>query len=147
MKHLLLLIVLASCANPPVHPERSRGTDTFKPGAPTTLESQVGPGSAKLALKFASAGKDVLVVVSGIDGVTVTSAAEALAGATVAAGQVVPLDVTFTGTRGHLVVSVRGNFGGSTDARVHSVQIGEVQLQNDGKVMKTDDGDTVKVMP
>lgn len=145
MKHLLLLIVFASCATSV--PERSKGTDTLKPGAPSTLESQVGPGTAKLALKFASAGKDVQVVVSGIDGVTVTSAAEALTGAAVSAGQVVPLDVTFTGARGHLVVSVRGNFGGSTDARVHSVQIGDVQLQNDGKVMKTDDGDTVKVMP
>lgn len=147
MKHLLLLIVLSSCANPPVNPDKSRGTDTLKPGAPTTLQAQVSANSAKLALKFASAGKDISVVVSGIDGVTVTSSAEALTGAAVAAGEVVSLDVAFTGTRGHLVVSVRGNFGGSVDARVHSVQVGEVQLQNDGKVLKTNDGDTVKVMP
>ena len=143
MKNLLLLLVLASCATP----VQTKGTDTLKPGAPTTLESQVNANAAKLALKFASAGKDISVVISGIDGVTVTTPAEALTGASVAAGEVVPLDVTFTG-RGHLVVSVRGNFGGSIDARVHTVQIGDVQLQNDGsKIMKTDDGDTVKVMP
>lgn len=142
----LILLVTACCTSPSVQktqPER----DTVKPGAPTKLEAQVSANSAKLALHFASAGKDISVTISGLDGVTVTSPPEALAGAAVKAGEVVPLDVTFTGTSGHLVVSVRGNFGGSVDARVHTVQIGEVRLQNDGKVMKTDDGDTVKVMP
>lgn len=150
----LLLLVTACCTSPAVQkpadnpPERKGGGDTVKPGAPTKLEAQVTSTGAKLALHFASAGKDVSVTISGIDGVTVTSPAEALTGASVKAGEVIPLDVTFTGTSGHLVVSVRGNFGGSVDARVHSVQIGDVQLQKDGsKILKTDDGDTVKVMP
>ncbi len=145
MKTLPLILLVTACCT--VHPERSRGADTTKPGAPTKPEAQVTGNTAKLALHFASAGKDISVTISGIDGVTVTSPAEALAGAAVTAGEVVPLDVTFTG-RGHLVVSVRGNFGGSVDARVHSVAIGEIQLKDDGsKILKTDDGDTVKVMP
>lgn len=151
----LLLLVTACCTSPAVQkpsetppPERKGGGDTVKPGAPTKLEAQVTSSGAKLALHFASAGKDVSVTISGIDGVTVTSPAEALTGAAVKAGEVIPLDVTFTGASGHLVVSVRGNFGGAVDARVHSVQIGDVQLQKDGsKILKTDDGDTVKVMP
>jgi hypothetical protein len=110
----------------------------------------VGATSAKLNLRFQSAGENVSITVSGIDGVTVTSPAEVLAGASVKAGEEKPFEVAFThgATRGHLVVSVRGTFGGGVQARVHSVAIGDGPLEDDGsKVLVTDDGDAVKLMP
>ena len=145
MKSLFLsTLLLVACTTSPKTKETT--TDVAKPGAPTALESQVGDTSAKLSLRFESAGENVSVTVSGIDGLTVTSSAEALSGASVKRGEVKPLEVTFTG-HGQLVVSVRGTFGGATQARVHSVAIGEQVKKKDGQVQTTSDGDTVKLMP
>lgn len=151
MKRLLLcalLVVTASCASREVKPPPA--ADTVKPGAPTTLEAQLGEGSAKLGLRFDGAGENVFVVVSGLEGVTVTSPPELLSGASIKAGEVRRLEVTFTrgAGRGQLVISVRGSFGGAASARVHTVAVGEGPLPDDGaKKQVTDDGDAVKVMP
>jgi hypothetical protein len=146
MKSLFLsTLLLVACTTSPKTTKETT-TDVAKPGAPTVLESQVGETSAKLNLRFERAGENVSVVVSGIDGLTVTSAAEVVSGASVKMGEVKPFEVTFTG-RGQLVVSVRGTFGGATQARVHSVAIGEVVKKKDGQVQTTSDGDTVKLMP
>ena len=98
-----------------------------------------------MSLRFEGAGENVSVLVSGIEGVTVTSAAEVIAGAEVKAGESRSFNVTFTG-RGHLVISVRGTFGGAVQARVHTVAIDPVK-KNDGKIQVTNDGDAVKIMP
>jgi len=145
MKSLFLsTLLLVACTTSPKTKETT--TDTAKPGAPTVLESQLGDGRAKLSLRFERAGENVSVTVSGLDGLTVTSPAEAVSGASVKSGEVKALEVTFTG-QGQLVVSVRGTFGGATQARVHTVAIGEVVKKKDGQVQVTSDGDAVKLMP
>ena len=147
MKNLILCtLLIVSCSTPKESTKVPTKDDPVKPGAPTTLESQVFQKRAKLNLRFASAGENVSVTISGIDGVTVTAPGEALSSAAVKAGEVKPFEVAFTG-RGHLVISVRGTFGGAAQARVHSVAIGDVQLKDDGKVLITNDGDAVKLMP
>ncbi|MDP1823155.1 MAG: hypothetical protein Q8L48_07935 [Archangium sp.] len=142
MRPLLLSIALVACSTPKEAKAPEDTTATIKPGAPTKLESQLTATSAKLNLRFEGAGENVAVTISGIEGLTVTSPAEALAGATVKAGDVKPFEVTFTG-QGHLVVSVKGTFG----ARVHTIAIGDPQPKNDGKTLITNDGDAVKVIP
>ncbi|MDP2269659.1 MAG: hypothetical protein Q8N23_28200 [Archangium sp.] len=119
---------------------------TLKPGAPTSLESEVSSPTAQLRLRFSGPGENVAVVISGIDGVTVTTPPEAISGAAVKSGEVRALRVDFTG-RGHLVVSVQGTFNGAKQSRVHTVAIGEVVLENDGKTQLTTDGDAVKLIP
>lgn len=147
MKSLLFVTILAvtACSTPKETKVREP-SGTVKPGAPTRLEAQLSDGSAKLNLRFEGAGENVSVVISGIDGLKLTSPSEVISGATVGANEVKSLDVTFTG-RGHVVVSVRGTFNGFTQSRVHTVRIGEGPLKDDGKIQVTDDGDTVKLMP
>ncbi len=146
MKTLLIasLVFFTACSTPKKVAEPAQVT--IKPGAPTSLESEVGPDTAALRLRFDGPGENVGVVVSGIDGVTVTTPSEAVSGAELKSGQVLSLQVGFTG-RGHLVVSVQGTFNGAKQSRVHTVAIGEVQLKNDGKTQVTTDGDAVKLIP
>lgn len=146
MKTLLLstlLVVTACCTSPKTKVAEAA---TPKPGAPTELQAELGENTAKLSLRFERGGENVSVMVSGIDGLTVTSPAEVLSGVAVKAGEVKPFEVAFTG-RGHLVVSVRGTFGGAIQARVHTVAIGEPVKKDDGKTQVTNDGDAVKLMP
>lgn len=146
MKTLLIssLVFFAACSTPKKVAEPTQVT--VKPGAPTSLDSEVGPASAVLRVRFEGPGEDVGIVVSGIDGVTVTSSAEVVSSSSVKSGEVRSMEVAFTG-RGHLVVSVQGTFNGAKQSRVHTVAIGEVQLENDGKTQVTTDGDAVKLMP
>lgn len=146
MKTILLstlLVVTACCTSPRAKVAEAQAP---KPGAPTELQSELGQNTAKLSLRFERAGENVSVLVSGIDGVAVTSPPEVLSGVPVKRGEVRSFEVAFTG-RGHLVISVRGTFSGATQARVHTVAIGEVVKQKNGTTQVTDDGDAVKVMP
>ncbi len=146
MKTLLIasLLVLTGCSTSKKVVEPAQVT--LKPGAPTALESEVSSTTALLRLRFEGPGENVAVVITGIDGVTVTSPPEAVVGAAVKSGEVRALQVDFTG-RGHLVVSVQGTFNGAKRSRVHTVAIGDVVLQNDGKTQITTDGDAVKLIP
>lgn len=146
MKTILLstLLVVAACCTSPR--AKVAEAEVPKPGAPTELQSELGENTAKLSLRFERAGENVSVIVSGLDGVAVTSSPEVLSGVPVKPGEVRSFEVTFTG-RGHLVVSVRGTFGGASQARVHTVAIGEVVKKKDGTTQVTNDGDAVKVMP
>lgn len=165
MRTLLLssLVMFAACCTskeatadqspsaPPPAPAPKKapleGSTTVKPGAPTTLEAQVDGARAKLSLRFEGAGEDVVVRVSGLEGVNVSTGGEWLAGASVKAGEVREHTVTFTTSgRGHLVVSVEGRFPG-LKARVHTVAVGEGPVKDLGTVQQTTDGDSVKVMP
>ena len=154
MRTLLLssLLVLTACCTSkeaPVTTKQSLAADTTKVGTPTTLDSKVEGGTARLSLKFDGAGKDVAVTVNGIDGVNVTSARELLSGEKVAAGDERRFDVTFDAGagRGHLVVTVSGDFGSGVRSRVHSVAVGEGLKKDLGTVQQTSDGDTVKLVP
>ncbi len=145
-----LLVVTACCTSREAKaPTPPAAPDTVKPGAPTTLESVPGEKSVKLDLRFEGAGENVSVVASGIDGVTVTGNAELLSGAVVKAGEVrtFEVDVTRSGARGHLVISVKGTFGGASRARVHTVALGEGPPPPTGTKQVTTDGDAVKLMP
>lgn len=146
-----LVVVLTSCSTsqeikaPPAAAARE---ETRKPGAPTELESHLKERSAALSLRFDGAGENVSVVISGIQGVT-TSSAELMAGESVKAGEVRQFEVPFARgeSAGHLVVSVEGTFSGGRKARVHTVAIGDAALLGAGVLQTTDDGDAVKVMP
>ena len=147
----LLLVVSASCSSREARvPEPKRAApDTIKPGAPSVLTSQVEAQRAKLSLRFEGAGEGVSVVVSGLDGVSITSAPELLSAASVKAGEARDFEVGFTRGpgRGQLVISVTGTFGGAMKSRVHTVALGEGLKKDDGTVQVTNDGDTVKLMP
>ncbi|MCA2982019.1 MAG: hypothetical protein INH41_05505 [Myxococcaceae bacterium] len=156
MNHLLIslstLFLLGACSTQKETkvPQPAPGVATVKPGAPTTLEFELGERSAKLQLRFDGAGENVSATISGVGGVSVTSPVEAFSGVSVRAGEVRPIEVAFTRSapRGHLVVSVRGTFDGSTHARVHTVAVGDGPLPDDGsRRVVTDDGDAVKLMP
>jgi len=146
MKTILLstLLVVVGCSTSPT--VKAAEAQTPKPGAPTELLSELGANTAKLSLRFEREGQNVSAVVSGLDGVTITSPPEVLTGVPVKRGEVRSFEVAFTG-RGHLVVSVRGTFAGATQARVHTVAIGDVVKEKDGTTQVTTDGDTVKLMP
>lgn len=127
---------------------KSVKADTQKPGAPTDLQSSVANSSVKLSLRFIGSGEHINVSVRGLDGVTVNASAEWLSNATVKAGEVRELTVPFTSTgRGHVVVSVEGDFVAGHRARVHTVAVGDGPVNDLGTVQKTDDGDTVKLVP
>lgn len=141
---LLTLVLFAACTTPKEVPQPKTKADTVKPGAPSSLENpRVSEGSAHLEVRFEGAGENVGITVFGIEGLTVTS--EPIAVRTVKSGDVLPLDVTFTGT-GHVVVTVQGTFNGAVQSRVHTVRVGP--LKPDGaKTQVTNDGDTVKLLP
>ncbi len=148
MKTLLFSTLLfLSCSTPKKVAEPQQVT--IKPGAPTSLEAEVGPNAAVLRLRFDGPGENVGVIVSGIEGVTVTTPAEAVSGAAVKSGEVRVLQVGFTRAagRGHLVVSVQGTFNGANQSRVHTVAIGEGLKDDGAKTQLTTDGDAVKLIP
>ncbi len=141
---LLAVVLLSACTT--AHPERVRAADTVKPGAPSSVENpKVTDRSAQIEVRFEGAGENVAITVSGIEGLTVSSPAEAHVGRTVKSGDVLPVDVAFSGT-GHVVLTVQGTFNGAQQSRVHTVRVGP--LKDDGsKIQTTNDGDTVKVIP
>ncbi len=144
------LMAMAACTTPPKEPVRPN-TVTVKPGAPTELiNSSFTEGSAHAELRFDGSGENVSVMASGLEGVTLTSAAEVVSGRTVKTGDTIAVDLTFTKPpgRGHLVLTVNGTFNGAVKSRVHTVLVGEGAFKDDGsKVQVTNDGDTVKLIP
>lgn len=150
MRTLLLssFVLFAACCTSKEATAEQATSRTVKPGAPTTLESQVSGSTAKLSLRFDGEGEQVVVRVSGIDGAQVTAGSEWLSGASVKAGEAREQVVTFTTSgRGHLVISVEGRFPGGFKSRVHTVAVGEGPVKDLGTVQQTTDGDAVKVMP
>jgi hypothetical protein len=153
MKNLILtsLFVLGTaCTTPRTETPKTR-PDTVKPGAPTTVENiKLDTSSGVIQVHFDGAGENVAIRVSALDGLTLTSNAEAHSGLTVKAGDELSVPVTFTRGpgRGQLVLSVSGTFNGAQQSRVHTVAVGEGPLKDDGsKVQVTSDGDAVKLMP
>lgn len=144
MKTLLLTTVLVlGCTKAPE-------PITPKPGAPTALETvQLSEHEALLFLRTDVAGENVSVMVSAIEGLTLSSSPEVYSGLAVKAGTKYPIVAQFTRGpgRGQLVITVHGTFNGATRSRVHTVAIGDGPLPVTGTIQVTNDGDTVKLIP
>lgn len=141
------LPLLACCTTPTsvASPAPARG----KPSAPVAVTAQLAARSAHLVITPASDAKDLTVVVSGVDGLTVDGEPRREL-ASLNRGERLELDVGFTPGpgRSQLVVSVSGTFGGGHRARVAAFAVGEgAAPESPGTVMTTDDGTTVKVLP
>ena len=144
---LLTMVLLVTACTTPKEPVRPPKSDTVKPGAPSSVATpKLTDTSAQIEVRFEGAGENVAVTVSGIDGLTVTSPAEAVSNRTAKAGDTLPLEVTFTG-RGHVVLTVQGTFNGAAQSRVHTVKVGEGLKDDGSKTQVTTDGDAVKLMP
>ncbi|MEW5741994.1 MAG: hypothetical protein AB1938_23970 [Myxococcota bacterium] len=121
-----------------------------KPSAPVAVTAQLAQSSARVTVTFEADVKDVVVSVSGVDGLAVAGEATVLQGQAFAKGESRSFDVAYTrpAGRAELVVNVSGDFGGGKRGRVASFVVGEGPLPaSPGEVMTTDQGDTVKVMP
>ena len=145
---LLSVLVFVGCTTPTSvsSPAPLKG----KPTAPVDVSAELSPKSARVVVKFDSDAQDVEIVASGVDGLVVEGQASLVAKGVFTRGDSRSFEVKFTpGTgRSALVVSVSGNFNGSSRARVASFTLGTGPMpESPGTVMTTDDGERVKVMP
>ncbi len=152
MRTLILssLLFVAACTHQEPMPTQVSAPlpSTGKAVAPVAVDAQLTEKHAKLALKFESAGTNVSVVASGLDGLTLTSPGTLLSEGTVKAGETRTFDVDFTRAPGrtNLAIAVRGTFNGAPLARVVTFAMGDGPLKPTGTTVITDDGDAVKVM-
>lgn len=120
--------------------------------APVVINAQLAGNAASVTVRFNSAGKDLEINVSGVDGLHVTSTPLPVSGAEVVKGETTTFDVTFVPGTGqsHLVVAVTGKFNGATRSSVQSFAVGSptVEQQKPVGTTKTDSsGQRIKVMP
>lgn len=120
-----------------------------KPSAPVAVTAQLGERSARVSVAFQADAKDVAVSVHGVDGLVVEGNLAPVQGGAFARGEASTFEVALQRPvgRSSLVVSVKGDFGAGTRARVVAFTLGEGLEPTAGEVMTTDDGDTVRVMP
>jgi hypothetical protein len=123
--------------------------------APVTIDAAIGPGTARITLRFAAPATDVRVKVHGVDGLVVTSAPTLAEGATFTAGEEAGFDVAFTpgAGRSHLAVVVDGHFSGAHRAQVVTFAIGNpTAVVKKASAATTEgaggeEGERVKVLP
>jgi hypothetical protein len=145
----LAVLLLGGCT----HSEKvSAPVGAGKPEAPVAVEAELTASSARLTLKSETDGKDVTAVVSGVDGLTVSSEPTLLSSASLSRGEARTFEVAFRPGPGQslLVVSVQGTFGGARRGRVLSFAVGtptEAQRRGAGTVITTDDGQRLNLMP
>jgi len=149
-----LLLALPALANGPAGGKKDAVTRTVhgKPQAPVSVTATVARGRATVTVRFHSAATEAAVEVHGVDGLTVTSAANPLAGGRFARGQAVTFDVAFAEGpgRSHLAVAVSGRFGGMVRSTVASFAVGQPtpeQLKPAGKSTTDSAGQRIKVLP
>ncbi len=143
----LLLLCISCCTTQTAKPApEAKVGDTRKPGAPFSIDAKVGAASVSVTLKFEADGKDVRVGAWGVDGITVSESVplRVFSAEAVRAGELKSVTIPFTGTRGHVVISGGGNFGGAEKERAHTIMIGDGSPST-GTVQTTDDGDVVKL--
>ncbi|MFP2932849.1 hypothetical protein ACLESO_48430 [Pyxidicoccus sp. 3LG] len=126
--------------------------DTAKPSAPVKVDAKLGEDRALVTLRFDAPATDVQVNISGVDGLTVTSASTPVNGASFVASGEQRFDVAFTpgAGRSHLVVSVTGTFQGAHQSKVTSFAVGtptEAQMKSSGTTVTGGDGERIKIMP
>lgn len=149
----LALPALACCgasdarAAPAAAPAAQRG----KVDAPVVIDATLDAGTAHVTVRFTSPATDVRVDVTGVDGLTVTSAATPIEGASYDRGAVASFDVAYAAGpgRSHLAVAVSGAFPGGRRATVASFAVGtpsaEQQKAATG-VVEESDGERVKIV-
>jgi hypothetical protein len=133
-------------------PQRAAApTERGKLDAPVVVEAALDAGTAHVTVRFASPATDIRVDVSGVDGLTVTSAATPIQGASYDRGAVASFDVAYAAGpgRSHLAVAVSGAFPGGRRATVASFAVGtpsaEQQKAATG-VVEESDGERVKIV-
>lgn len=150
---LLALMAPVACSShaKPTTPAAA-SQDTAKVSAPVTVNAELDGERARVTLRFDAPASDVQVSVSGVDGLTVRSAASPVQGGSFARAEEKSFDVDFTpgAGRSHLVVAVTGTFQGAHLSKVSSFAMGkptEAQQKSGGTTMTGSDGQRIKVMP
>lgn len=120
--------------------------------APVTVNFQTVADAGKVTVTFDTPASGVNVNVYGVDGLTVTSAAQPISGAEFANCDAPSFDVTYVPGKGrsHLVVAVTGNFKGSVRSSTFSHAIGTRSAEQSkpvGSAVTDSDGKRIKIMP
>jgi hypothetical protein len=149
---LALTAPLACTSSAKSTPPAAGKADTAKASAPVAVDAELGDGRARVTLRFSAQATDVDVEISGVDGLTVKSAATPVKGGSFTRAAVSTFDVEFTPGvgRSHLVVAVSGDFEGGRRSKVASFAVGTPtveQQKSSGTTMTGSDGERIKVMP
>lgn len=150
MRFVVVVVgALSACTHSTTTTVTSPAPTRGKPSAPVGVTAQLGERSARVSVAFQGDAKDVAVSVHGVDGLVVEGNLAPVRGGVFARGEATTFEVALQRPvgRSSLVVSVKGDFGGGTRARVVAFTLGEGLEPTAGEVMTTDDGDTVRVMP
>jgi hypothetical protein len=150
---LVAALAGAACARQTAPaPQPSAADVRGKPGAPVAVSAQLSGGAGRATVRFDADARDVRVEVAGAEGLTVTSGATPVDGASFAKGESTSFDVAFAPGpgRSYLSVTVTGKFhGAGRRAAVTSFAVGEPtaeQRKGAGTVVQGADGERVKVV-
>ncbi len=156
----VLLAAPALAASSPAQPatavaKQGVAAQTFrgKAQAPVEVTPQLRTDGATVTVRFLSAASGVTIEARGLDGLTVTSAANVLTGGRVARGESLQFDVTFTKRpgRSQLVVSISGRFGPATRSTVASFPVGQATAEQQkpagGNATTDSTGRRLKILP
>lgn len=149
---VMAAFALAGCARPSSAPPAAPPPGLGKPSAPVSVSADLAAGTGRVTVRFDADAKDVRIAVFGADGLTVTSAAAPIDGASFARGETAAFDVAFAPGpgRSRLAVSVSGKFhGAGKRTRAVSFAVGEPtpeQLRGLGTVVEGEDGEKLRVV-
>lgn len=123
-----------------------------KQQAPVTIEAELSQSTGRVLVRFAQAGTNVNVHLSGVEGLTLLGEPALATGRSVAAGEVLAWDVPLQPGPGQsmLVVRVSGSFGARERATVRAFPIGlkaEAQLRRAHEGETHVGGEAVKLLP
>ncbi len=155
LSSLLALTAPVACSSQPKSAPATGAQEdiaTAKVSAPVVVDAKLEGERAHVTLRFDSPATDVQVNVSGVDGLTVRSAATPVAGTSFTKSSETSFDVDFTPGPGRslLVVAVTGMFQGGHMSKVQSFTLGtptEEQKKASGTTVTGSDGERIKVMP
>ena len=144
----LSTLVLVACTHPQPPVEEKMAAPLSgegKPTAPVEISAKLSPTNARVALRFEAAAEQVLVNVSGLDGLTVEPIKSGEGRYKV--GEVALIDVDYTGPSGTLVINVAGTFNGARKSRVVTFAVGDVKLIDSGTQVTPNNGQPFKTLP
>lgn len=145
----LSALALLACTHPRETPDVKVSAPLSgegKPTAPVEIASETTPTHAQLTVRFEASAEQATLTVSGLDGLTVTSATPGSERG-YKQGERAVLDVDYTGDSGTLVVSVSGTFNGARKSRVVTFAVGEVKPVTGGTRVSPDNGAPFKALP
>ncbi|WP_342380603.1 hypothetical protein NVS55_13265 [Myxococcus stipitatus] len=155
---LLALAAPLACTSPAKNNPNSADTATHKEGAPVgkfsapvEVGAKLHENKATVTVRFLSAGSDVRVDLSGVEGLQVSGDTSPVRGIQVAGASTQTFEVAFTpgAGRSHLVVAVSGTFDGTPLSKVSSFSVGEpteAQQKSAGSVVTDESGQSIKLM-